>query len=292
MTVSCDDSDCSSTTETTHAQDLKTGAPFDIGFYSDGTPAMLTLKTSGPILLECLDLDCTGANQYTPGDFSTDLFTSNSSLNLLIKGDDTAMFSYLNWGPENQVLIGCKGVGARNCTSIAENHKTMFASQAGGGYYSDLALTSDGLPVFAYSADGHISVQFCEDKGNEVIGNGSSSIYFEQGEDFKDIQVRLTDGDVPIITAIRDDAGDTAIVLTCVDMSCSDAHLFDLGGGMEAHTNLGEDQFWTIAVTDLELASSPNGRYMAYGARTSDGNVHLRVGQIIAPAVTGIVPAS
>jgi hypothetical protein len=132
----------------------------------------------------------------------------------------------------------------------------------------------------------------CEDKGNEVIGNGSSSIYFEQGEDFKDIQVRLTDGDVPIITAIRDDAGDTAIVLTCVDMSCSDAHLFDLGGGMEAHTNLGEDQFWTIAVTDLELASSPNGRYMAYGARTSDGNVHLRVGQIIAPAVTGIVPAS
>jgi len=297
-TISCDDIECSSYAQWYHPVGLKDGgAPIDIDFYSDDTPAILALKSAGPALFECLNISCLGAAEYTPGDFSTDLFTSDSSLNLVIHDDDTAMFSYLNWAPENQVLIGCKGAGARNCTSISDNHKTLFASQAGGGYYSDLALTSEGLPVFVYSADGHISVQFCEtktceDKGDEVRGNGSSSIYYEQGEDFSDIQVRLTDHDLPIVTAIRDDANNTAVVLTCVDTSCTDAHLFDLGGGMEAHTAVGSDSFWTIGVTDLELASSPNGRFMAYGARTSDGNVHLRVGQIIAPAVTGIIQSS
>ena len=301
-TVSCDDIDCLTVVEKTHPVELKdSSAPIDVAFYSDGIPAMLGLTSDGPKLWECDQSSCsTDADTYSIGDFSGEIFTSDSSLNLLIFDDDTMMYSYHSWGPQNEVVVGCGGSGASNrtCSSSAQRVKTEFASQAGGGAYSDLALSPEGLPVFVYSSDGAISVQFCstktcEDKNGEVRGAGGAAIYETViTDEYKDLQVEVSENGVPVITAIRDDVGDSMLVLTCVDLQCSDAHVSDVGVGLQANNDIGIDEFWVTSVRDLVFASSSDGRYMSYGAVTNDGNVHLRLGQIVPPQVVGILADS
>ncbi|MGC6397806.1 MAG: hypothetical protein ACON40_05405 [Ilumatobacteraceae bacterium] len=296
-TLSCEDVNCLTTVEKTHFGDLKdSSAPIDVAIYSDDIPAIIGLTSDGPKLWECNESSCsTDADRYNIGDFSGEIFTSDSSLNLLIFDDDTMMYSYHSWGPQNEVVIGCGGsaAAARTCSGLPRE-KTEFASQAGGGAYSDLALSPEGLPVFVYSTDGAISIQFCstktcEDKNGEVRGAGGAAIYEAVATDeYKDLQIEIAENGVPVITAIRDDVGDSMLVLTCVDLQCSDAHVSDIGVGLQASNGLGLDEFWTTSVRDLVFASSSDGRYMSYGAVTNDGNVHLRLGQIVPPQVAGL----
>ena len=205
---------------------------------------------------KCNDHDCRAATITTVDSVG---YAGNFTSIAIGPGPDfKPVISYLQQSNYNLRVAHC---GNQSCTS--DNTLTTVDSEGSAGWYTSLAIGSDGLPVIAHYA-GSLKVAKC---GNASCTSDNTLTTVDPEVASWDISIAIGSDGLPVISYCDDTNGDLKVA-KCGNLSCTKDNIIatvDSEGNVGWHTSIaiGTDgqpviSYWDWSNGDLKVAKCGN----------------------------------
>ena len=228
---------------------------------------------------KCGNASCSSGNIITTvdaGGFVGNFTSITIGINPDPPYDPRPIISYLYFSNHDLRVAYC---GDASCES--GNTITTVDPTGNAGWYTSIAIGSDGFPIIAHYAVGSLKVAKC---GNVSCTSGNTLNTVDSGVASWDISIAIGADNMPIISYCDDTNGDLKVA-KCKDIACNsaDVNIVDSIGQVGYHTSIaiGADglpiiSYWDWTYGDLKVAKCVDSSCANEAIITtvdSDGNV-------------------